>query len=490
MAEIPVVDIHIFRNTVINAVTEGSRILSLFVCPVDRQMRLFAVLGHGGKSRIYIVSSIIGDAYPSLTPACPQAERFEREIAEQWSIRPEGHPWLKPIRFHHFYGGPADVWKHLPADWIPPGVIDGIKVESDEMHEVAVGPVHAGIIEPGHFRFQCHGEHIYHMEICLGYQHRGIEQALVGGPDQRTIGFMETLAGDTSIGHATAGCQMIEALSADNVSARAYALRGIALELERIANHTGDLGALAGDIGYLPVAAGCGRLRGDFLNLTAEICGNRFGRGLVRPGGVAFDLSHKAVTQIVVRLEKTFKQVQSTVSLLWENPSVLARFEETGKITKKLCLDLGLVGPVARAGGVERDSRFEFPTGVYRMAHIPVATCHTGDVMGRAYVRWLEIQRSTAFIRQQLQNLPIAPIRTKTGQLSPNGIAVSVVEGWRGEICHVALTDGQGRFLHYKVVDPSFHNWMGLQMAMRDEQISDFPICNKSFNLSYCGHDL
>ena len=159
-----------------------------------------------------MVSSIIGDAYPSLTPDCPQAERFEREIAEQWSIRPEGHPWLKPIRFHHFYGSPADVWKHLPVDWIPPGVIDGIKVESDEMHEVAVGPVHAGIIEPGHFRFQCHGEHIYHMEICLGYQHRGIEQALVNGPDQRTISFMETLAGDTSIGHATAGCQMIEAL--------------------------------------------------------------------------------------------------------------------------------------------------------------------------------------------------------------------------------------------------------------------------------------
>ncbi len=490
IGDIPVVDNHTFRDTVIDAVSAGTRILSLFACPVKQTMRLFAVLGHGRTSRLYIVSSVVGDAYPSLTPDCQQAERFEREIAEQWSIRPEGHPWLKPIRFHHSYGSAENIWGHLPGDWVLPGVIEGIKVESDETHEVAVGPVHAGIIEPGHFRFQCHGEHIYHMEICLGYQHRGIEQALTGGPDSRTISFMETLAGDTSIGHTTAGCQVMEALSDTRVPARAHAIRGIALELERIANHTGDLGALAGDVGYLPTAAYCGRLRGDFLNLTAAICGNRFGRGLVRPGGVAVDLAHDTGIQMFERIERTFNQVKSATGLLWETPSVLARFEETGKITRNMCLNLGLVGPAARACGVELDARFEFPSGVYRMAHIPVATCHTGDVFARAYVRWLEIQRSVSFIKEQLRTLPKGPIRIETGQLSPNSIAVSVVEGWRGEICHVALTDRHGRFLRYKVVDPSFHNWMGLQMAMRNQQISDFPICNKSFNLSYCGHDL
>ena len=162
--------------------------------------------------------------------------------------------------------------------------MDFFKVEGEEIHEVAVGPVHAGIIEPGHFRFQCFGENVLNLEISLGYQHRGVERALIGGPDKRTLHYMETLAGDTTIGHTTAYCQLIESLSGSNVSPRAQSLRGIALELERLANHTGDLGALAGDIGYLPTSSFCGRIRGDFLNMTALICGSRFGRGLSHSG--------------------------------------------------------------------------------------------------------------------------------------------------------------------------------------------------------------
>ena len=309
-------------------------------------------------------------------------------------------------------------------------------------------------------------------------------------PNKRTVHMMEAVAGDTSIGHATAYCQAVESLIGLQVPIRGEALRGIALELERLANHTGDLGALAGDVGFLPTASYCGRIRGDFLNLTALLCGSRFGRGMIRPGGVRFDLDDERKQQFVQRLERAYQDVANAVNLLWDSASVQARFEGTGAVPHDVCVDVGLVGPAARACGVETDVRHDFPSGIFRFAQMPVSTWQTGDVFARAYVRWLEIQRSVGFIRKQLKELPGGPIRTKTGSLKANHFVVSLVEGWRGMICHAALTDDQGRFARYKIVDPSFHNWFGLAMALREQQISDFPLCNKSFNLSYCGHDL
>ena len=220
------------------------------------------------------------------------------------------------------------------------------------------------------------------------------------------------------------------------------------------------------------------------------MCGNRFGRSLVRPGGVGFDLDAAQVEQCLQRLDAAFKDVTAAADLLWDSPSVQARFEDTGAVSHDACTALGMVGPAARACGVECDVRQDFPAGIYRFAQVPVSTWTTGDVFARAYVRWLEIQRSVVFIREQLQAFPDGPIRGEVGDLKPEHLAVTLVEGWRGEICHVAMTDARGRFSRYKIVDPSFHNWTGLAMALRNQQISDFPLCNKSFNLSYCGHDL
>ncbi|HEV8266802.1 MAG TPA: hydrogenase, partial [Thermoanaerobaculia bacterium] len=430
------------------------------------------------------------DRFPALTPDCPQVHLFEREIAEQVGVRPDGHPWFKPVRFHESYRPGHDAWGRPAGEKPVVGVTDFYRVEGDEVHEVAVGPVHAGVIEPGHFRFQCHGEHVFHLEISLGYQHRGVEEALLGGPHKLTVHQMETLAGDTSIGHALAYAQAVEALSGSPAPPRAQTLRGVALELERLANHTGDLGALAGDVGYQPTASFCGRIRGDFLNMTALVCGSRFGRGLVRPGGTGFDVDAAITAELLSRLARAERDVKGAVELLWETSTVVARFEGTGKVEREACHAIGLVGPAARACGVERDVRNDHPLGIYQYVHIPVMTAHHGDVNSRAFVRWLEIQQSLEFIREQLGALPETPHRRDVGPMQAERLCVSMVEGWRGEICHVAVTDAEGRFSRYKVVDPSFHNWFGLALALRGEEISDFPLCNKSFNLSYCGHDL
>lgn len=490
LAEVPTSDIGDFRADVLEEVKAGAHISALFGMPGDgEQIRLFAVLAHDGTGQLSVRSCTVGDRYPALTPECPQAHWFEREIAEQWGVVPEGHPWLKPIRSHVSYRAGRDAWKRKPED-IKPCDIDYFQLEGDDVHEVAVGPVHAGVIEPGSFRFQCHGEKVYHLEIALGYQHRGVEKALRGGPNKRTLHYMETLSGDTTIGHATAYCQAVEALSSCQVPFRAQALRGITLELERLANHTGDLGALAADVGYLPTSAFCGRLRGDFLNATGLICGNRFGRSLVRPGDVGFNVDATMVQQLQERLQAALVDVTGAANLLWNTPSVMARFEDTGAVSRQAARDVGLVGMAARACGLDRDIRHDFPSGIFCFAQIPMSTCATGDVFARAFVRGLEIQRSCDFIQGQLRSLPGGTEKTTVGPLMPDALVVSLVEGWRGEICHVALTDDQGRFAHYKVVDPSFHNWFGLALALRNQEISDFPLCNKSFNLSYCGHDL
>ncbi|MDO5576412.1 MAG: hypothetical protein Q4F84_04980, partial [Fibrobacter sp.] len=202
---------------------------------------------------------------------------------------------------------------------------------------------------------------------------------------------IENIAGDTTIANTVAYCQAIESLSGCNVSSRAETLRAIALELERLANHTGDLGALAQDIGYLPTSSYCGRLRGDFLNLTALLCGSRFGRGFVCPGGVQYDLDSQRTDLFTKKFLATIKDVQNAVSLLWDTPSVLARFEGTGKVSLQTATELGMVGMAARACGISRDTRHDFPYGIYKKSQLPVSACDTGDVFARANLRWMEI---------------------------------------------------------------------------------------------------
>jgi len=486
--DLPLLEEGAFVETLGELLSQKHRVCAYFGNRLDSgQTELYAVCADDLNGSLHVLSGATRfGRFHSLAELFPQVHLFEREICEQTGAIPDGHPWLKPVRFPS--GSPVSTTGVEDM-----GRMDFFRMRGEEVHQVAVGPVHAGVIEPGHFRFQCHGETVHHLEISLGYQHRGIEEAIAGGPHAVTPFQMEAVAGDTTIGHMTAYCQSIESLSQQQVSPHANLVRAYALELERCANHTGDLGALAGDVGFLPTMSYCGRIRGDFLNLTGLLCGNRFGRGLIVPGGVGYDIDEKRKTELDVRLRRALDDFLGATDLLWEASSVTDRFEGTGTLTKETAEDIGLVGPAARASGCLRDVRQDHAYGYYRFAHIPVCSHDTGDVYARAYVRWREVQASASFLLEHMAELP-CPQAANQGQvegpLMAEALTVSLVEGWRGEICHVAMTDETGRFRRYKIVDPSFHNWFGLALALRNQEISDFPLCNKSFNLSYCGFDL
>ena len=476
-----------FRSQTLDLVGQGAKVVQFFAFPDGGRMRVLAVLR---TDHLLAAQCDAPEAYPSMSVQCEPLHLFEREIAEQYGIRPEGHPWLKMVRYHANLNGRPDVFGNDYSRDIP-GNYPYYSVTGDEIHEVAVGPVHAGVIEPGHFRFNCIGERVLHLEIQLGYQHRSVEQLLLGAPVRRWPILAEGIAGDTAIGHSLCMAQAVEALAGLTPDAGARIIRTIALEFERIANHVGDLGALSGDVAFLPPANYFGRMRGDFLNMSLWMCGNRFGKGLVRPGGVRFPMTDEDRRTLNERIAELKPQVSHTIDLLFATSSVRSRFEDCGTVRLEDADCLGLVGPAGRACGLDYDVRRAFPTEHYPQLEIPRFTEATGDVYARARVRGDEILQSIEMIQALLKE-PVQTdcVETADTALAPDSFVVTLNEAWRGEVSHCLLTDASGRIQRYKVKDPSFHNWNGLAMSLRDTGISDFPLNNKSYNLSYCGFDL
>lgn len=486
---IPFLPFSEFRRSLLQVTAdEKGAVVHFFAYQEDGDVLLVAILRHGRK--ILTCQCKVPSHFPSLTGENSKFHLFEREIAEQYGLVPEGHPWLKNVRFHANWSGREDVLNNS-YETIP-GNYPYFKVTGDAIHEVAVGPVHAGIIEPGHFRFQCIGEKVLHLEIQLGYQHRGIEQLLTKVDSFRQPVIAESIAGDTSIANSLCYSQAIEGLQEIKATGTANMIRKIALELERLSNHTGDLGALAGDVAFASAAAYFGRMRGEFLNLLMLLSGNRFGKGLIRPGGVAAHWNKNVIATILAKIDEMESQLSQVSDLLFSAHTVLGRFEGCGVVSREMAGSIGLVGFAGRASGLDYDVRFHFAKNddypeKEKNRH------NSGDVFARAWVRSAEIVHSLASIKKMLQKNSLmekkAPSINKTTLIADSFI-FTMAEAWRGELSHCILTGSSGEILRYKVKDPSFHNWTGLALALRNEGISDFPLNNKSFNLSYCGFDL
>ncbi|PLX48099.1 MAG: hydrogenase [Desulfobulbaceae bacterium] len=486
-AEIPCLPFSQFRQTLLDFAEEGGQVVQFFAYQESDAVKLLAVLR---SDRLFVTGCEAPQSFDSLTAVSEKFHMFEREIGEQYGLKAEGHPWLKMVRYHKNYSGTADVFGNDYSQDIP-GNYPYFTVEGETVHEVAVGPVHAGIIEPGHFRFQCCGERVFHLEIQLGYQHRGVEKLLQSVPLKRLPIIAETIAGDTTIGHGLCQAQALEALADLQVDDGARVVRTIALELERIANHIGDLGALSLDVAFNPPAAYFGRIRGEYLNLSQILGGSRFGRGLVRPGGVTHVMGEEQRRLLSDKLAELTPEVEHVNELIFGSPSVQARFDNTGTVRRQDAEKIGLVGYAGRASGLAYDARVSFPSECYAELPANRNLKTEGDVCSRATVRREEIMHSTGLINLLLARSQEAKSYTPEElNLAPQSLVVTLNEGWRGEVSHCILTDDQGKIMRYKVKDPSFHNWTGLALALRDEGISDFPLCNKSFNLSYCGFDL
>ena len=487
-SDIPEVSYNAFLvlNTGMVVESPGRHCVNYYGYREGEKIKLICCIAGDLDHVIYVSSCLVDNTMElaSFTAKNLCFEKFEREIHENFGIKYTDHPWLKPVRYPHDRFDKNQDISNYPF----------YSIDSEELHEVGVGPIHAGIIEPGHFRFICNGEQILHLEIQLGYQHRGIEKLFLEKKQLNELATLaENIAGDTTVGHSVAFAHVWESLCGFETSRDIDFIRTVALELERIAIHTGDLSAVCTDIAYQLGSSVFGRLRTPIVNFLQEWCGNRLSKGLIRPGRNKYPFTKilaERLSEVLDTFEPDFTEMNKE---LFNMPSALSRFERTGVLSVEDASSLGAVGMAARGSGVIRDIRHSHPHNLYQeLNHEPIIKRH-GDVYSRVAIRRKEVFQSIRYLRELIAAVPeVTEFTTEKSLRSPgeNLFTISLVEGWRGEICHCAITGLKGELKHYKIKDPSFHNWMALALSVRNNEISDFPICNKSFNLSYSGHDL
>lgn len=431
--------------------------------------------------------------FPSLAAQLPAVNWQEREIQDWFGIEAVGHPNPRRVALHDNWPDVHPLRKDFCLhQTLPP--FEGEQhvyrpTLGEGVFQIPVGPVHAGIIEPGHFNFAVAGEPILYLQLRMFYTHKGTEKLFEHIPIGRAVFLAESISGDSSFSHGTAFCQAIERAADIDVPVRAHVMRTVLLELERICNHIGDIGAIANDVAFVVANAHAGHLRERVLRLNEALTGSRLLRGMIAVGGLRRDWSVPQINVLRTGLDSIEEDFTDLIALIKSSDSTRDRLERTGILHPEKAKMLGIVGVGGRASGIDLDVRRDHPYAAYGRYSIRVPVYETGDVWHRMQVRIEEVQESFNLIRVALADLPGGSYCAPPCDIPMNRCALSAVEGWRGEILHWVRTGPGNTLERCKIKDPSVNNWPALVEAVQGNIIADFPVINKSFNLSYSGTD-
>jgi Ni,Fe-hydrogenase III large subunit len=480
------------------AAETGLRWAGAWADPFGEEIRVHACLEEGGHDLV-LEARIPAERpeIPSHAPWFAGADRLERHIHDLTGVVFTGHP--DPRRWTRHQAWEADhfpLQPDFPAGGYPPAITPAdtdypfVPVKGSGVYEIPVGPVHAGIIEPGHFRFHANGEDVLRLEERLGYVHKGIEKIAVDRDPEGLARLAGRVSGDSTVAHAWAACQAMERAAGAEIPARARYLRALLAERERIANHLGDVGAICNDVGFAFAHAQCGALREAWQRNSQALFGHRLLMDAVVPGGVARDIDARSVRVLRAEAEELRRKVRPLFDILTDHPPLDDRLITTGRLSAETALSLGATGHVGKASGLDRDLRRDAAYPPYDDLDVNVPVFQDGDVSARMRVRIEEIGISLALVERLLERLPAGAIRAELPLLQAGASGLGRVEGWRGDILTYVRFGEDGRIARFFPRDPSWFSWPALERIILGNIVPDFPVCNKSVNGSYSGVDL
>lgn len=431
--------------------------------------------------------------FPSLSAGLPAVNWQEREIQDWFGLKAVGHPNPRRVALHDNWPDVHPLRKDFPLETVLPP-FEGERhiyrpALGEGVFQVPVGPVHAGTIEPGHFNFAAAGEPILYLQLRMFYTHKGTEKLFEKLPIHKAVFLAESISGDSSFSHGTAFCHAVERAAQIEVPLRALIMRTILLELERICNHVADMGAIATDVGFAVANAHASRLKEMLVGVNEQLTGNRLLRGMVCIGGVRRGWDAAQLGALRAAIDAFARGFQDLLALIDSSESTRDRLEQTGILRPEKAKDLGIVGVAGRASGMDLDVRRDHPYAAYSRYTFRVPVYQAGDVSHRMQVRADEVRESLGIIRCAAEESLHGDFRAQVPPIPADRCALSAVEGWRGEILHWIRTGPDNHLERCKIKDPSLNNWPALVEAVQGNIIADFPVINKSFNLSYSGTD-